>query len=325
MTRDRAARRGSFASTVGLTEWPTWLMLMGTYGAWAAALYAGLPIWLSFPILVVAIAQHSSLQHEITHGHPTASDLVNEALVALPVGLFIPFRRFRDTHLQHHFDPNLTDPYDDPESNYYYFEDWEKLPRWLAWVMRANMTLAGRIIFGPAIGIWIFYSDEMCRLVRLRDPRVWVAWALHVPSLAVLLWILPAGVWPMYFVAAYFGMSLIRVRSFLEHQAHEHVQARTVIVEDTGFWSVLFLNNNYHLVHHAHPQLPWFKLPGWYRARKDRYLAQNHGYRYGSYREVFRAYLFRPKDEAVHPIWHREGRQNPLPGNVAARQSKPKI
>jgi len=320
MVRGRAApQRGSFAQAVGLEEWPTWALLSATYGVWAAATFGGGPLWLMMPVLAVAMAQHSSLQHEVLHGHPTKWTWVNEALVALPIGLFIPYGRFRDTHLQHHFDPNLTDPYDDPESNYFYPEDWHKLPRPLAWVLEANTTLAGRMVFGPALGLWFFYRDDLLLMFRMRDPRVALAWALHLPMVALILWLLPAGMLGAYLIAAYAGLSLIRVRSFLEHQAHEHVQARTVIVEDKGFWALLFLNNNLHLVHHAHPQLPWFKLPSVYRARRDRYLRQNRGYLYRNYADVFRRHLFRSKDAPAHPIWHREGRQNPLPPRAQLR------
>ncbi len=65
----------------------------------------------------------------------------------------------------------------------------------------------------------------------------------------------------------------------------------------------LFLNNNLHVVHHMHPRMPWYRLPGLYRANKARYLGRNGGYRYDSYAEIFRRYLFRAKDPVPHPLW----------------------
>jgi fatty acid desaturase len=66
-------------------------------------------LWPDFPVLAlglmtVATALHSSLQHEALHGHPTRSAAVNELLVALPLGVFYPYRRFRQMHLGHHND-----------------------------------------------------------------------------------------------------------------------------------------------------------------------------------------------------------------------------
>ena len=43
---------------------------------------------------------------------------LNAALVFPALSFTIPYMRFRDTHLAHHVDSRLTDPYDDPESCY---------------------------------------------------------------------------------------------------------------------------------------------------------------------------------------------------------------
>jgi len=67
---------------------------------------------------MLAAAMHSSLCHEALHGHPTRLKWLNEALVFAQLSLVIPYGRFHDLHLVHHTDENLTDPYDDPESNY---------------------------------------------------------------------------------------------------------------------------------------------------------------------------------------------------------------
>ena len=69
--------------------------------------------------LPVLAAFHTSLQHETIHGHPTPFHGLNELLVSLPLGAVFPFRRYRDLHLKHHNDMNLTDPYEDPESYFW--------------------------------------------------------------------------------------------------------------------------------------------------------------------------------------------------------------
>lgn len=45
----------------------------------------------------------------------------------------------------------LTDPYDDPERNYFDPAVWAQLPWWAQTVMRANNTIAGRLVLGPLI------------------------------------------------------------------------------------------------------------------------------------------------------------------------------
>jgi fatty acid desaturase len=75
--------------------------------------------------------------------------------------------------------------------------------------------------------------------------------------------------------AAWVGHGLLRIRTFLEHRAHEAARARTVIIEDRGPLSVLFLNNNFHAVHHMHPAVPWYRLPAVYRANRAHYLRRS--------------------------------------------------
>jgi fatty acid desaturase len=290
----------------GKIEWITLGLILICYGLWAAALF-WLPVWSAVPVLGVLIALHASLTHEALHGHPFRSRVANEALMALPLNLCIPYNRFRDLHLAHHRDSNLTDPYDDPESNYLCPDRWDRMPVWLRALYRANNTLIGRMLLGPLIGQVCFLRDEW-RGGRQGDRAIRLAWALHVPGMAVVLAIValsPLPVWA-YLVAAYLALGLLKIRTFLEHQAHEQVRGRTVIIEDRGPLAFLFLNNNLHVVHHMNPRAAWYDLPGLYRAGRARYQAVNEGYVYRSYGEVFRRHFWRAKDPVVHPLWRRE-------------------
>jgi fatty acid desaturase len=107
----------------------------------------------------------------------------------------------------------------------------------------------------------------------------------------------------VYLVACYVALSILKIRTFLEHRAHDRASGRTVVVEDRGVLALLFLNNNYHVVHHTHPSVSWYHLPALYSAHKARYLRRNHGYVYRSYGQVFRQFLFRRKDPVAHPLW----------------------
>ena len=287
-------------------EWPTILLLVVTYLVWAT----GTMLWahsalLSLILTAVAIAQFSSLQHEVLHGHPFRNQGLNEALVFPSLALVVPYERFRDTHLQHHYDPALTDPYDDPESNYFDPAVWETLPGPVRWLLRMNNTLLGRMVFGPAIGIWVFIRADLYA-ARHGDVRVGRAWALNGAGvILVLIWLMNVGMMPVwaYVLAVYLGFSLLKIRTFLEHRAHEVCRARTVVIEDRGPLALLFLNNNYHVVHHMHPAVPWYRLPALYASRRDHFLRRNDAYVYANYVEIFRRYLFRAKDPVPHPVW----------------------
>jgi fatty acid desaturase len=287
-------------------EWPTVLLLAATYAVWGLAttwLWTLSPV-LSIAVTGLAVAQFSSLQHEALHGHPFRAAWANALIVSPSLTLTVPYPRFRDAHLAHHHDPVLTDPYDDPESNYLDPAVWARLPSPVRRLLQANNTLLGRVVLGPLIGNALWLAGEW-RAIRAGDRAVRRAW------IGNLLWLVPVAGWLWwaampwwgYLLAVWIGHGLLKVRTFLEHRAHEAARARTVVIEDRGPLSLLFLNNNLHVVHHMHPNVAWYRLPALYRQHRDHYLRRNEGYVYRSYREVFARYLLRAKDPVPHPLW----------------------
>jgi len=286
-------------------EWPTISLFVATYGLWALAttsLYSLSPV-LGVVVAAVAIAQFCSLQHEVLHGHPFGNRRLNEALVFPALTLTIPYGRFRDTHLAHHHDPDLTDPYDDPESNFMDPAVWVRLPVPVRWVLRFNNTLLGRMLIGPLVGNVLWLRAEVLLVVH-GDSAARRDWLLHIGGLVLLaLWLSGSAMGiGAYAIAAYLGQSLLKIRTFLEHRAHAAPRARSVIVEDRGPLALLFLNNNYHALHHAQPGVAWYRLPAIYTANRDQVLLRNEGYVYRSYAAVFRAHFLRVKDPVPHPL-----------------------
>jgi fatty acid desaturase len=286
-------------------EWPTLVLILLCYLLWGLATTILAAFWLPLGMVVttLTVTLHSSLQHEVLHGHPFRKRLANEALVFFPLGMVYPYARFRDLHLAHHQDESLTDPYDDPESNFMDPKVWAGLAGWRRALLRCNNTLLGRMLVGPALAVWYLVKSDFLAILRgqtglLRD------WAMHVLGLIpVIYWVVHSGMpfWA-YLVSAYGGFSILKIRTYLEHRAHEIARGRSVIVEGGSVLSFLFLNNNLHAVHHARPGMAWYKLPGFYRDRREEYLRRNDGYLFASYAEIFRRYLIRAKDPVPHPL-----------------------
>lgn len=291
-------------STKTHPEWPTLALISMCYGTWAATLF-----WVPWSVVAVAIlipviALQASLQHEVIHGHPFANRPMSEALVMASLNLAVPFQRFRDTHLAHHTDDTLTDPYDDPETNYLDPARYENLPTACRVVLQVNNTLLGRILIGPVLGQAGFMASE-ARLMRAGNSAVLRAWGWHIVTAVPVVALIIASPTSLghYLIASYGALSLLKIRTFLEHQAHTCAQGRTVVVEDSGLLAFLFLNNNFHIVHHMHPGVPWYRLPRLYAANRGAYLSSNDGYRYANYRQIFRHYLLRAKDPVAHPLY----------------------
>lgn len=261
--------------------------------------------WLLAPLAAFAAAFHSSLQHEALHGHPTRSLALNEALVFPALGLFVPYRRFRDLHLRHHCDSRLTDPYDDPESWYLSAGDWREASGARRLLLTANATLLGRMTLGPALSLAGFWREDLA-LALSGERGVRDAWARHLVSVAsILLALVAIGVNPLWYplLVAYPAMSLLMVRTFIEHRAAEPVAHRTAVVEAGPLMSLLFLNNNLHAVHHRWPTLPWHRLPAQWRSERARVLRDNADYLYeGGYAEVVARWLVSTREPSPHPF-----------------------
>ncbi len=112
-------------------EWPTVALIVFAYGGWftLTRAYGEWPTWIVAPCVAVLLTFHSSLQHEILHGHPTRSD-GGQPLVRHPAACRCGFLTIASaaSHLAHHVNDRLTDPIDDPESNYVTPEAWHRAP-----------------------------------------------------------------------------------------------------------------------------------------------------------------------------------------------------
>ena len=285
-------------------EWPTIGLAVLVYAVLGSLVWyhASLPWWVILAVGAYFAALHSSLQHEVLHGHPTRNRIVNEAHVFLVPTLWVPFQRYKDTHLQHHNNQYLTDPDKDPESFYLLPDDWALMPGAKRRLVQFNQTLGGRMVIGPAVSIIRFWSSDL-RDVFGGDKHKAKAWMVFALSAGlVLAYVIWCGmpVWQYILLVAYPGISLAMVRAYCEHQAAEVVDHRTILVECSPFWSLLFLNNNLHVAHHERPSLAWYKLPAYYKAERVALLARNNGYRM-SYAQMFWRYFFRAKEPLSYP------------------------
>ncbi|MFT3965225.1 MAG: fatty acid desaturase [Sphingobium sp.] len=299
------ARTAAGSRTGREPEIPTLLLALAIHGAWVllTAWHAALPL----PLLALAggavIAAHGSLQHETIHGHPTGRRWIDTAIGSVPLSLWLPYSIYRRTHIAHHATPAITDPFDDPESNYLASGAG---PRHALAV--AEATLLGRLALGPPIRIGHFLIGEARRAVR--EPAAWAReWLPHLAGVALLAgWLahvdLPPGTYLLAFV--YPGTALSLLRSFAEHRAVPDPRGRAAIVARPGPFGLLFLNNNLHAVHHDRPDLAWYELPAHYRHHRDAYADAPL---YPGYGAIFRRHALRPHDAIVHPD-HRDARRD---------------
>ncbi|MCC8400578.1 fatty acid desaturase [Paraburkholderia sp. MMS20-SJTN17] len=277
------------------TQWPTWVLTVAIYGGWFGvathALLLGLP--LTAALLAVFGAWYMSLQHELVHGHPTRSRFVNALFGFAPLAVWFPYHVYRDSHLRHHDDARLTEPGSDPESYFVSASEWQRAGTAMRALLVLRNTLTGRLLVGPAFSIAATGAQALGK-IHDGDWRDVPGWLAHLAALVGLTtWLqqvcgIPA--WVFIVGVGYGSLALASVRSFHEHRVAQEPAHRTVINEAGWLWRLLFLNNNYHLVHHDLPHVPWFALRVVYEASRQHYVERSGGFLVKGFGEWFRRY-----------------------------------
>ena len=286
------------------TEWPTWVLWLVILTSWFSLVYwhSALPAWVGTPLMVVVLAWYLSFQHELTHGHPTRNATINRLIGLPPLAIWYPFDTYKIDHLKHHEDAHLTGPGVDTESNYITPEQAQTMGAVALWLYRTQRTALGRMAIGPAIVIVSLVSKAVRQLGAGQWQELKV-WAVHLPLVFALLWCLETytsvSAWTYCFGMAYPALGLVMLRSLYEHRPGALPAHRTVINEAGAFWRLLFLNNNYHVVHHAYPALPWYLIPEAYAADSRGYQIRNGGFVVSGYGWLIRKFAWTPVDNPI--------------------------
>lgn len=293
------------------SELPTWLLIITIYGGWFAtvAWWQTIGLLPATLLLIWLSTWYMSLQHELLHGHPTRFPRINQLFGLLPFSVWYPYGTYRYLHLKHHYDEDLTVPETDPESYYFTERRWRHFNGIQRLLVRLRNTFPGRLLLTPLLTIPWVVIDIWQSFRRLNRPAM-VMWSVHILLLIpVFGWLKAYGFSITYylFLITWPMLALTRVRSFFEHRAAEDPEARTVINEAGIFWRLLFLNLNYHSVHHDLPGIPWYGLPKVYRAYKQQYLERNQGFFVNGYSELMREHLLKPIKVEINPYFP-EGR-----------------
>ncbi len=285
---------------------PTLLVAAAIYGGWIALTwwFHALPWWAVLVLGGWIVCWHGSLQHEVVHGHPTRIGWLNTTLAIAPLGLWLPYANYKESHLHHHLTADLTTPGRDPESYYIDGNSWRRTGGLVRMMLTFNNTLLGRMSIGPLITVIRFWSGEVRQVISGQRNRLWI-WAGHALLIAALSsWVIVVCQipwWQYVLLFAWPGLSMTLLRSYTEHRPATEFGHRTLIVDSALPMRLLYLNNNLHALHHTHPSMPWYELPAAFAADRKQILQCNGGFRFSGYVEIARRYLFSAKDSPLFP------------------------
>jgi len=284
-----------------VVEWPTLVVFGFAYSIWLGLSFFHHHIHWSVLVVVLSyvVALHSSLQHEVIHGHPTPYTWLNKILAFPALGLAVPYERYEHLHLQHHRNWLITDPYDDSESYFLARKQWLGCRTATQALLRMNNSLVGRLILGPAIMVARMCAGEY--KLACNQSHIIFCWLWHALGIAVVMLWLWSVDFPILFYAlgvAYPATSLLMLRSYGEHLPEETIEHRSAIIKTNAVMQLLYLNNNSHRVHHDPPEVPWYRLPALYRKS----YAHHTTHVYNGYSSLFKRFGFKQRFPVEHPF-----------------------
>ena len=225
-----------------------------------------------------------------------------------PISPWFPYDIYKHDHLVHHHDPDLTLPEVDTESNYLTAEHYAQLGPLGRMFHKCLRTVVGRSLLGTLVAVTEVWMGGLVALLK-GNFKYLHTWLTHFALLGVLLWWVQreAGISPTTWILAiaYPALMLAMLRSFYEHRPAPLPAHRVVINEAAWPLRLLYLNNNYHCVHHDHPMLPWYRIAPAYWADRAGYLERNGQFLIPGYTYLLRRFGFKPVDTPLHPGFNR--------------------
>jgi len=206
--------------------------------------------WCCFCMNVLAIHMAGTVIHDACHNAAHKNRIMNAVMghgSALMLGFAFPV--FTRVHLQHH--ANVNDPENDPD---HYVSTGG--PLWLICV---------RFLYHEVF----FFQRKLWRKYELLEwflSRLFVGIIVYISCqygfLGYILnfWFIPTAV---------VGLALGLFFDYLPHRPHqERDRWKNARVYPSAIMNVLIMGQNYHLIHHLWPSIPWYKYQPAYYAVK---------------------------------------------------------
>jgi beta-carotene hydroxylase len=233
---------------------PTLLMLLASVSLIAGSTLGYfldfLPHWVVFTLNVLALHLAGTVIHDASHNVAHRSSIMNAIMghaSALILGFAFPV--FTRVHMQHH--ANVNDPKNDPD----HFVS-TCGPLWL---------IAPRFFYHE----FFFFTRKLWRKYELLE------WFLSRLFMVSVVWFASSHGQLGYVMNYWFTPALVvglALGLFFDYLPHRNFQERNrwknARVYPSTLLNILILGQNYHLIHHLWPSVPWYKVQPAYYAVK---------------------------------------------------------
>lgn len=250
--------------------WPTVALAAGLLAAFTLSSWAALTgrasAWVTVPINAAVCFAMFTVLHDATHRGAGKVKAVNEILgrLAIPfVALYASFPLFRFIHLEHHKHVN-EDPSVDPDAWVIEGPAWQLPLRWAvvdlryAWFWARAIGRRPRAEIAESLGV-MFAAAAVLAALAATGHLAAFALVLLVPqriALVVLAW------W--FDWLPHHGLEATN--------RDDRFQTTRNIVGAERLLTPLMFSQNYHLVHHLHPIVPFYRYLQAWRNEEVAYL-----------------------------------------------------
>lgn len=247
--------------------WPTVILLLTAYSIMGATSWACLtghfPLWAGAVVNSICLYMLFTPAHESMHRNASANSRLNEWVMYVATFIVIPFgsgQLMRFMHMQHH---RFTNQEDDPDhflSSHFYL-----MPLWGLWPFLYLYQYARNPGKYPSIS------------VRSQVREFTIGFGVII----ALFVIEPIGMLYLWLIPIYCGFFLMCVVFMvLPHypatvRADEDVYKATLIRQGWEWLlTPLLMYQNYHLLHHLYPTIPFYRYIKAWNGRLDFHLSK---------------------------------------------------
>jgi beta-carotene hydroxylase len=244
--------------------WGTVAMFVVEISLWALSGYAAIthmwPMWLCFLVSLVAIYMNYTPHHEAVHGNIAGNNRnlvwLNELIGSISGLVFYHgFTLQRITHLTHHAYAN--DPKEDPDH-------WAHGRNPFAVVLRCLTILFPYEVHGWRI-VWRA-KNRWPTMLRAALEHV-IAWGGMIALFATGHW--DAAIFAFILPALIASGMLAFMFDWLVHHPHDkpvgdrYRNSNAYLFPKSlhAFMTTIWLYQNYHIIHHLYPRVPFYRYP----------------------------------------------------------------
>lgn len=244
-----------------IIAWPTLLILLGGLAAialsWTMVLIGAWPWWLGMVLNSIAGYTLFTPAHEAIHRCAARNPKLNDFILATATFVAVPFGKgtlFRLYHMRHH---RFANEENDPDLGL--ASSLKTMPLWGIWPFLYVYDFLRNPERFPKV------SPAQIRRELLIAAAIFGTLVILQPFYMLTLWLIPT-----YF--AFFLMCLVfMVLPHYPHTGRQDENPHTTALLRTGqeWWlTPVLMYQNYHLVHHLYPTIPFYRYGKAWKARE---------------------------------------------------------